>query len=68
MRRWLLPASGARRAAGKDTRGIFRVHEFDKVEMFAFVELQDAVAEHVPSALRSKRGDRQGLGYPVSAW
>src|SRR5207244_290123 len=25
-------------AAGKDTRGIFRVHQFDKVEMFAFVE------------------------------
>ena len=33
-------------AAGKDTRGIFRVHQFDKVEMFAFVEPQDAVAEH----------------------
>src|SRR5215218_2629224 len=25
-------------AAGKDTQGIFRVHQFDKVEMFAFVE------------------------------
>ena len=25
-------------AAGKDTRGIFRVHQFDKVEMFSFVE------------------------------
>jgi len=24
-------------AAGKDTRGIFRVHQFDKVEMFSFV-------------------------------
>ena len=24
-------------AAGKDTRGIFRVHQFDKVEMFCFV-------------------------------
>ncbi|MDA0169117.1 serine--tRNA ligase [Solirubrobacter taibaiensis] len=33
-------------AAGKDTRGIFRVHQFDKVEMFAFVEPQDAAAEH----------------------
>ena len=25
-------------AAGKDTRGIFRVHQFDKVEMFSFVD------------------------------
>jgi seryl-tRNA synthetase len=33
-------------AAGKDTRGIFRVHQFDKVEMFAFVAPSDAVAEH----------------------
>ena len=33
-------------AAGKDTRGIFRVHQFDKVEMFAFVAPQDSPAEH----------------------
>src|SRR4051794_14049231 len=33
-------------AAGKDTRGIFRVHQFDKVEMFAFVELGESAAEH----------------------
>jgi seryl-tRNA synthetase len=33
-------------AAGKDTRGIFRVHQFDKVEMFSFVEPDQAVAEH----------------------
>jgi seryl-tRNA synthetase len=33
-------------AAGKDTRGIFRVHQFDKVEMFSFVEPQDSQAEH----------------------
>ncbi len=31
---------------GKDTRGIIRVHQFDKVEMFSFVELADAEAEH----------------------
>jgi seryl-tRNA synthetase len=31
---------------GKDTRGIIRVHQFDKVEMFAFVEPADAEAEH----------------------
>ncbi|MGO9752482.1 MAG: serine--tRNA ligase, partial [Solirubrobacteraceae bacterium] len=33
-------------AAGKDTRGIFRVHQFDKVEMFAFVEPSESAAEH----------------------
>jgi len=33
-------------AAGKDTRGIFRVHQFDKVEMFSFVAPEDAEAEH----------------------
>jgi seryl-tRNA synthetase len=33
-------------AAGKDTRGIFRVHQFDKVEMFAFVEPDRSPAEH----------------------
>ncbi|HEX3511710.1 MAG TPA: serine--tRNA ligase [Solirubrobacteraceae bacterium] len=33
-------------AAGKDTRGIIRVHQFDKVEMFSFVEPADSDAEH----------------------
>ena len=33
-------------AAGKDTRGIFRVHQFDKVEMFSFVSPADSTAEH----------------------
>jgi seryl-tRNA synthetase len=33
-------------AAGRDTRGIFRVHQFDKVEMFAFVRPEDSLAEH----------------------
>jgi seryl-tRNA synthetase len=33
-------------AAGKDTRGIFRVHQFDKVEMFSFVRPQDSAQEH----------------------
>ena len=31
---------------GKDTRGIIRVHQFDKVEMFSYVALADAEAEH----------------------
>jgi seryl-tRNA synthetase len=33
-------------AAGKDTRGIFRVHQFDKVEMFSFVEPGQSGDEH----------------------
>jgi seryl-tRNA synthetase len=33
-------------AAGKDTRGIFRVHQFDKVEMFSFVSSADSASEH----------------------
>jgi seryl-tRNA synthetase len=33
-------------AAGKDTRGIFRVHQFDKVEMFSFVDPQSSAEEH----------------------
>ncbi|MGE5283187.1 MAG: serine--tRNA ligase [Chloroflexota bacterium] len=33
-------------AAGRDTRGIFRVHQFDKVEMFSFVEPTQSAAEH----------------------
>ncbi|HVR05112.1 MAG TPA: serine--tRNA ligase [Solirubrobacteraceae bacterium] len=33
-------------AAGRDTRGIFRVHQFDKVEMFSFVEPEHSADEH----------------------
>ncbi|HET9164062.1 MAG TPA: serine--tRNA ligase [Solirubrobacterales bacterium] len=33
-------------AAGRDTRGIFRVHQFDKVEMFSFVEPSQSATEH----------------------
>lgn len=33
-------------AAGRDTRGIFRVHQFDKVEMFSFVEPGASSEEH----------------------
>lgn len=31
---------------GKDTRGIFRVHQFEKVEMFTFTTPDEAGAEH----------------------
>jgi seryl-tRNA synthetase len=33
-------------AAGKDTRGMFRVHQFNKVEMFVFVRPEDSWEEH----------------------
>jgi seryl-tRNA synthetase len=33
-------------AAGKDTRGIFRVHQFDKIEMFSFVAPEESADEH----------------------
>src|SRR6478609_4141227 len=33
-------------AGGRDTRGIFRVHQFDKVEMFSFVEPSRSAEEH----------------------
>jgi seryl-tRNA synthetase len=33
-------------AAGRDTHGIFRVHQFDKVEMFSFVEPGSSREEH----------------------
>lgn len=31
---------------GKDTKGILRVHQFDKVEMFSFVKPEDSIKEH----------------------
>ena len=33
-------------SAGKDTRGILRVHQFNKLEMFSYVLPEDAEAEH----------------------
>ncbi len=33
-------------AAGKDTRGMFRVHQFNKVEMFVYTRAEDSWAEH----------------------
>ncbi len=32
---------------GKDTKGIFRVHQFDKVEMFSFIKPEDSSKEHL---------------------
>ena len=50
-------------AAGKDTRGIFRVHQFDKVEMFAFVEPSQSAQEH-ERLLAIEEEILQGLGIP----
>ncbi|MHB1063702.1 MAG: serine--tRNA ligase [Georgenia sp.] len=33
-------------SGGKDTRGIIRVHQFNKVEMFSYVPVEEADAEH----------------------
>ena len=33
-------------SAGKDTRGIIRVHQFNKLEMFVYCSQEDAAAEH----------------------
>jgi seryl-tRNA synthetase len=50
-------------AAGRDTRGIFRVHQFDKVEMFAFVEPSESEAEH-ERILAIEESICQELGIP----
>src|SRR3954467_8387815 len=50
-------------AAGKDPRGIFRVHQFDKVEIFAFVEPGESAAEH-ERLLSLEEEILRGLGIP----
>ena len=48
-------------AAGKDTRGIFRVHQFDKVEMFVFTTPERSRDEH-EALLSIEEGIISGLG------
>ena len=50
-------------AAGKDTQGLFRVHQFDKVEMFAFVEPDESRDEH-ERLLAIEEEVLQALGLP----
>jgi seryl-tRNA synthetase len=50
-------------AAGKDTQGLFRVHQFDKVEMFSFVEPEQSKAEH-EQLLSIEEEILQALGIP----
>ena len=53
-------------AAGKDTRGIFRVHQFDKVEMFSFCAPDKSAEEH--DFMRSIEEEvLQDLGLPYRA-
>ncbi|MFM8236567.1 MAG: serine--tRNA ligase [Actinomycetota bacterium] len=48
---------------GKDTRGIFRVHQFDKVEMFVFAAPDESAAEH-ERILAIEEEILGGLGLP----
>ena len=58
-------ASAARPAPrARDTRGIFRVHQFDKVEMFSFVAPEDSAAEH-ERLLAIEESILQELGDPL---
>jgi seryl-tRNA synthetase len=50
-------------AAGKDTRGMFRVHQFDKVEMFVYTFLEQARDEH-EHLLEIEESLVQELGLP----
>jgi seryl-tRNA synthetase len=50
-------------AAGKDTRGMFRVHQFNKVEMFVFVEPETSWDEH-ERMLDLEERYLQALGLP----
>jgi seryl-tRNA synthetase len=50
-------------AAGRDTRGIFRVHQFDKVEMFSFVAPEESHDEH-ERLLALEEGILQALELP----
>ncbi|HEU0206135.1 MAG TPA: serine--tRNA ligase [Pseudolysinimonas sp.] len=48
-------------SAGKDTRGIIRVHQFQKLEMFSYIDPADAEAEH-ERLLGLQEGMLQSLG------
>lgn len=51
---------------GKDTRGIIRVHQFNKLEMFSYIAPEDAEAEHERLlALEERMLQSLGLAYRV---
>jgi seryl-tRNA synthetase len=65
-RRYVAYSSCFRReagAAGRDTRGMFRVHQFEKVEMFVFCEPETSRDEH-ERALAIEEELIQELGLP----
>jgi seryl-tRNA synthetase len=53
-------------AAGKDTRGMFRVHQFNKVEMFVFTRPDESHAEH-ERMIALEEEFLQALGLPYRA-
>jgi seryl-tRNA synthetase len=53
-------------AAGKDTRGMFRVHQFNKVEMFVFTRPDESRAEH-ERMIALEEEFLQALGLPYRA-
>ena len=53
-------------SGGRDTRGIIRVHQFQKLEMFSYVDPADAVAEHERMlAMQERMLQDLGLAYRV---
>ncbi|HEY3920645.1 MAG TPA: serine--tRNA ligase [Gaiellaceae bacterium] len=53
-------------AAGKDTRGLFRVHQFNKVELFVYCEPERSTEEHERLlAFEEKLVQALGLPYRV---
>jgi seryl-tRNA synthetase len=53
-------------AAGRDTRGMFRVHQFNKVEMFAYVLPEESWEEHERLlAIEESLAQELGLPYRV---
>jgi seryl-tRNA synthetase len=53
-------------SGGKDTRGIIRVHQFNKLEMFVYTVPEDAAAEHLRLvALQEQMLQSLGLAYRV---
>jgi seryl-tRNA synthetase len=68
-KRYVAFSSCFRREAGswgKDTKGIFRVHQFDKIEMFSFTTPQDSIKEHdYFLSLEEKLVQALGIPYQV---
>ena len=68
-KRYVAFSSCFRREAGswgKDTKGIFRVHQFDKVEMFSFTTPKDSIKEHdYFLSLEEKLVQALGIPYQV---